>query len=97
MKIRNGFVSNSSTSSFCIYGAAIDKSKVDEDAVEKAGLEYHRGDPNNGDDYVYIGRSWCSIKDDETGAQFKKNIEILLKEMFETTKCSTYEEAWRDG
>ena len=36
MKIRNGFVSNSSSSSFCIYGASIDVSltKAEEDAVK---------------------------------------------------------------
>ena len=30
MKIRNGFVSNSSSSSFCIYGISIDKSLITE-------------------------------------------------------------------
>lgn len=28
MKVRNGFVSNSSTSSFCIYGVAVDQSEL---------------------------------------------------------------------
>ena len=97
MKIRNGFVSNSSTSSFCIYGAQIKRNIVDEDKVTKAGLEVHYGDPNNDDENFNIGRSWCSIKDEETGAQFKASIAKLIKEMFGTEECSTIEEAWHDG
>jgi hypothetical protein len=98
MKIRNGFVSNSSTSSFCIYGACIDRDKVDEDAVEKLGLSYHYGDPNNDSDMVYIGRSWSSVKDDETGKAFKESIERLIEQLCgESKECTTYEEAWHDG
>jgi len=98
MKIRNGFVSNSSSSSFCIYGAAIEKDKIDEAAAEKLGLNVHYGDPNCDEDYVYVGRSWRSIKDDETGRVFKENIEKLIEQLYGKPKeCTTYEEAWHDG
>lgn len=82
MKIRNGFVSNSSTSSFCIYGA-----EIDDDTYEKfeelniktfKTLEIEHGE--NGE--CYIGLSWPSIKDNETGKQFKERIEAKVKELF---------------
>lgn len=97
MKTRNGFVSNSSTSSFCIYGAMVDRNKVNEEEMEKWGLEVYYGDSNWEQDKIYVGKSWSSIKDDETGAQFKKQIESLLKRLFDIDKCSTIEKAWYDG
>ena len=54
MKIRNGFVSNSSSSSFCIYGAYINKDRVDEEVVEKLGLGYHRGNPYEATEMVPV-------------------------------------------
>lgn len=94
MKIRNGFVSNSSTSSFCIYGAVI-KDDISEEAVESAGLEIHH---YFDEDTQYIGRSWKNIKDDETGLVFKKSVEEKIAKLFgNNIKCQTYEEAWYDG
>lgn len=76
MKIRNGFVSNSSTSSFCIYGIRIN-------GELKPGLEselYKLGfDVEPVDSLIYIGKSWDKIKDDETGKQFKESIIETLK------------------
>jgi len=158
MKQRQGFVSNSSTTSFCIYGTylnsfdkislvnAIKKtglanliSKIDEMLKNehywakrnKAQLEMLKRieelDENEmeivehflqcnserflklclGDSFsinygpdgdLYIGRNWSEIRDNETGAQFKENVEESLRSFLEVDlKCSTYEEAWRDG
>jgi len=45
----------------------------------------------------YVGRSWSSVKDDETGAQFRKSIEDALAVIGFDGKSCTFEEAWRDG
>jgi hypothetical protein len=111
MKARLGFVSNSSSSSFLIYG--ITKSKPDlkkimlekgfkfdekdrwgfRDLVEEfVGMDAQYPD----DDYIYyIGKSWASISDDQTGLQFKQDVEERLKKIFgEDIKCGTLTEAW---
>ena len=51
------------------------------------------------EDYnIYIGRYWSSVKDDETGKQFKDSIKAKITELTgEESNCSTYEEAWRNG
>jgi len=108
MKIRNGFVSNSSSSSFCIYGAYINSSDFEKfgmpegadvwdwaEGLDVPGLETHSSDYDYG---FYIGRSWSSVKDDETGLQFKESVEKAIKEAFgEELKCGTCSEAWYDG
>jgi hypothetical protein len=50
-------------------------------------------------DGFYIGRDWSSIKDDETGAQFKNSIKEEIKKILEIedVSFSTYEESFSDG
>jgi hypothetical protein len=109
MKIRHGFVSNSSTTSFCIYGVCRDN---DEELYKKFEVEdswglrevlekkypdiFTSGGPEG--DCLYIGRELSSIKDNETGLEFKKSTAKMLSEIFgEEVSCRIMEEGWRDG
>ena len=96
MKIRQGFVSNSSTTSFLIYGVFVD----DEELVDKAwGVDGIQGYSDPYDSGGWVGASWCSVRDDETGAQFKARVEAkLFTELgIKPEDCGTHEQAWRDG
>lgn len=128
MKIRNGFVSNSSTSSFLIYGIKFYEGDVKEFFLNSSNNEAIRIRAKRllEDDedifsfmdgvcteillnqfelyYVdelelyYVGKSWGEIKDDETGSEFKKNIENELKKAFgDNVEISTHTHAWYDG
>jgi len=99
MKIRNGFVSNSSSSSFCIYGTNIgenrDEVEIIEEKIRELGLklEVHYGEYTR-----YVGRSWSSIGDDETGKQFKASVkDAVAKLELDPKKIGTVEESWYDG
>ncbi len=96
MRIRLGFVSNSSSVSFCIYGIWIDYPKQDiKDIAEKIGLFCHGGQDGDG---LYIGRKWSSIKDDETGKDFKISVEQMIDKLkVENEEYYTYEKGWYDG
>ena len=96
MKIRNGFVSNSSTTSFCIYGTTVKKiSEQYEDDYKIGDLEVNR---LSWGDY-YVGLSPDSIGDNETGAEFKARVKLEIeKELgIKDPKCHWYCEAEYDG
>jgi aromatic ring hydroxylase len=108
MKTREGFVSNSSTTSFCIYGVCISRADINgktaeplydkEDMLDIVAfenkLELYRSPDNS--NVSYIGISWQHVGDDETGRQFKQRIEDSVKK-FTYRSCTTYKEAWYDG
>jgi hypothetical protein len=112
MKIRNGFVSNSSTSSFCVYGGYFEQDEIKDFLLENKLIESFKEDDNDWDelfeivckstglsythDYesncVYIGKSWKSIGDNETGKQFKDCIKTRLSHFFKKDiQTSTHE------
>jgi len=78
MKIRQGFVSNSSSSSFCILGIVRgDKNQISEDVAETLdsgeGLERMYGISDYYEQQL-LGMSPSQMKDDETLLQFKQRI-----------------------
>jgi hypothetical protein len=76
MKIRQGFVSNSSSSSFCILGVSVDNDtydKVDSILFKDRILDVESA-INDYDDSKYIGLNPSKMKDDETLGQFKDRI-----------------------
>lgn len=116
MKIRKGFVSNSSSSSFCLFGFCIDsdvitkyaelltKDEIDEHIKNNKWVTEETFDPNSdeydsqttldliiskaGEDFsveyggegaLYIGRVPETLKDEESGKQFKESVEKLKK------------------
>jgi hypothetical protein len=114
MKARNGFVSNSSSCSFTIYGITLDKDefikKMKEldpecfndvySAMSTLGKKTDQLRVEQGPDYeeaVFVGREWSSIKDDETGKQFKDSIKEELSSLGIEGECSTHERGWYDG
>jgi hypothetical protein len=50
----------------------------------------------SGDIGYYLGLSWDSVKDDETGAQFKQRVADNLKRVGIKESPCTISEAWHD-
>lgn len=109
MKIIQSFISNSSSSSFCIYGSRLNLDATKEilrrdhnieieeeyELEELLGLDV-RSVPYD-DGYFYIGRSFKMIKDNETGKDFKKSVEVKIKKYFPNQSLSTFEESYYNG
>ena len=73
---------------FCIYGIHI-KGKCPNmtlNGTDPKGLEAFIGNTTG----IYLGRSWKYILDNETGSEFKYDIEKKIKEIFgKKMKCKT--------
>ena len=91
MKVRNGFVSNSSSSSFLIWGTPVDRSAVyavntdDDDWVWKCKM----AQMPEGDDNYYFGQCPSTGRDDETFAEFKQRVEFEVTTLLTEHKIET--------
>jgi len=88
-------VSNSSSTSFCIYGVKIDgnlgyeEEQVLQNKFAGTDMEIIQGEC----DSYYIGRSWSNIEDNETGKQFKDFVKRILKKAgISTEDLGTHED-----
>ena len=106
MRTRQGFVSNSSSVSFTIYGVSLEDGEFPElftswgDPKEgfpkDSKLNTYAGSPYSG--VIYVGREWCTIEDHETGLQFKKSVEADIRDFFgQDMNCRIWKEGYYNG
>jgi hypothetical protein len=99
MKIRLGFVSNSSSTSFCICGVYLDRVIEDNlrDELAKTNIDYYIS-PGHAS---YIGLSIHEMLPSETKAQFEKRVAKLLKDIipaeYGTLEIGWQTDGWYDG
>jgi len=105
MKIRLGFVSNSSSSSFCIYGATIDTVEFVKGIIERFGHipeikkymeEYEINDKSgseeeNDEDYFYAGEKEMEFIDEALFILSKKGINPSCSRKYQMNEDSNSE------
>lgn len=106
MKTRLGFVSNSSTTSFCIYGTSFSSEdfRAAQEDTSMPNADIWDFVENNSslslnvmEDTYYIGEEWCTIGNDETGSQFKARVEAELRKLLPSSllqDIGTHSEAY---
>ncbi len=100
MKFRSGFISNSSSTSFCIYGYYLDHDiEYDYKIFKQAGIK-HYSNPHSYGDSIYIGIPLSTIGDEETFNQFKSRVKDTINKYVDipdNSKIDILESSWYDG
>lgn len=100
MKIRTGFVSNSSSTSFAIVGAEFDenKSEIEHTAYELM-LKYPEFSIYQEDYYtpVYVGVPLFRMNEDVTLREFKQDVMKKMNEFIPVESVSILSDGWYDG
>ena len=88
MKIRTNYVSNSSSSSFCILGIVVDYNEVGYvDTDDLDDITSYTGIDNYSEEDLIVGAAPNRMRDDETLLDFKKRILEQLHQLgFKDTK-----------
>jgi hypothetical protein len=94
-----GFVSNSSTTSFMIYGISTNDrwgltSKEFYDKIQ--GLKGYDSYTTPYDIY-YFGKSLDKMKDDQTFGDFKAEVEKEIRKVFGDVEITILSDGWYDG
>jgi hypothetical protein len=97
MKLRQGFVSNSSSTSFSIYGGVISDKDIEDKygLINELKLVYHQ-EYQEAHTFV-VGRDTADVGDNETGAQFREDVRQKLSKIMPDPKCGYYADGWYDG
>jgi len=97
MKTRHGWVSNSSTTSFCIMGESFDLNDLEEkfsetndfsldetleEKIRSSGDEMAYYFVDANNESVYLGYDIFTMKDDETKKQFAARTKKMIKKVF---------------
>jgi hypothetical protein len=111
MKIRDGFVSNSSSSSFCIYGICAEASELNAAGLETDDLwgSIKLDDGSRLEVYepcrmgtFYVGVSLSWIGGDETMNQFRERVRAMLtkklgEKFMSEHNPGVHAQGWYDG
>lgn len=84
MKLRTGFVSNSSSSSFCVLGVTLSdemKEKLDAGREKLKGTRVVTEYAVSGGEWECVGIYANSMQDDETPGQVKQELVNVLREV----------------
>ena len=102
MKIREGFVSNSSSTSFCICGICAEESYIKKMfGIEDISELEDEFEIYNQDEYypTYVGVDISYMKDDETKAEFRKRVHEALSKRAgkDVGEIGLVTDGWYDG